>query len=230
MKVMEIISEPHIKQTFLRDVILGGQDGLVNVLGIILGVGIASLDTRLVLIAGLAATFAESVSMAAVAYTSETARGDHYEAELAREKREVEEIPGAEREEIRDIYRKKGFSGRLLEEIVAKITSDKKIWVDTMMREELNLEPVNQKDALKSSLIVGSAAVVGSLIPLSSFFFLPVKEGIVVSLAISSLALFLTGFYKGLATTGKPLKSGLQLFIIGMTAALIGYLIGLVFR
>lgn len=222
--------EPHTQPTLLRDVILGGQDGLVNVLGIILGVGVASSDTRLVLVAGLAATLAESVSMAAVAYTSEMARHDHYLSERKREEREVEEMPEMEKEEIRTIYREKGFSGRLLEEIVQKITSDKKIWIETMMREELNLSPVNKRDTLQTSVVVGVSAVVGSLIPLTPFFLVDVKNGIGLSLTFSALALFLTGFYKGKVTVGRPVKSGFELLTIGMMAALIGYGIGLVFK
>jgi len=117
---MEMPREPHVEESYLADVILGGQDGLVNVLGVILGVAAASGDQRIIIAAGLAATFAESVSMGAVAFTSMRARRDFYEAELAREKREMVEVPEVETEEIREIYRKKGFKGKLLEQIVEK--------------------------------------------------------------------------------------------------------------
>ena len=125
----------------LRDIILGGQDGLVNVLGVILAVATAVSDVRIVLIAGLAATFAESISMAAVAYTSTKAARDFYKAELAREKREMKDMPDLERKEIRIIYARKGFSGALLNSIVKKITSNKRLWLKTMMEEELHLYP-----------------------------------------------------------------------------------------
>ena len=115
---MEQPKEPHIEHSYLADIILGGQDGLVNVLGVILGVAAASGDQRIIIAAGLAATFAESVSMGAVAFTSMRARRDFYLSELEREKREMVEMPEVEREEIREIYRKKGFSGKLLEQIV----------------------------------------------------------------------------------------------------------------
>lgn len=223
-------TEPHTKDTFLRDIILGGQDGLVNVLGIILGVSVASGDTRLIIVAGLAATFAESVSMAAVAYTSEMARHDHYLSERKREEREVEEVPDVEREEIREIYRQKGFRDALLEEIVKKITSDKAVWIETMMKEELNLAPVNKTDALRTAILVGVSALVGSLIPLAPFFLFPVSAGISLSLIVSALALFLTGFYKARVTVGRPFKSGIELLVIGMTAALIGFVIGTLFK
>src|SRR3990172_765589 len=164
--------EPHKVSSNLRDIILGGQDGLVNVLGIILGIAVASQDLRIILAGGLAATFAESISMAAVAYTSTRAQQSFYESELTREKREIKEVPEMEVEEIREIYRKKGFSGKLLEDVVAKITSDEEVWLDEMMKFELGLQSVETKNALGSALVVGIAALVGSLIPLTPFFVL----------------------------------------------------------
>ena len=93
----------------MRDIILGWQDGLVNVLGVVLAIAAATVDTKTVIIAGLAATFAESISMAAVAYTSSKASRDFYNRELQVEKMEIKKFPELERKEIRDIYYKKGF-------------------------------------------------------------------------------------------------------------------------
>jgi len=81
--------DPHRRASWLSNIILGGQDGLVNVLGVVLGVAAATNDTRIVLVAGLAATFAESVSMGAVAYTSTRADSDFYESEREREYRHI---------------------------------------------------------------------------------------------------------------------------------------------
>ncbi len=227
---MEQVKEPHIENSSLADIILGGQDGLVNVLGVILGVAAASGDIRIVIAAGLAATFAESVSMGAVAFTSMRARRDFYLSELAREKKEMEEVPEIEREEIREIYRQKGFSGKLLEQIVQKITSNEKVWLDTMMREELGLEQIEEGQTVKSSITVFVSAMVGSFIPLTPFFFLAVGQGIIVSFVVSAVTLFAVGVYKAKATVGRPLRSGFELMLIGMLAALIGYAIGFLFK
>lgn len=222
--------EPHVEESYVADIILGGQDGLVNVLGVILGVAAASGEARIIIAAGLAATFAESVSMGAVVFTSMRARQDFYLSELAREKREMEEVPEIEREEIREIYRKKGFSGKLLEQIVVKITSDEKVWLDTMMKEELGLEPIDMRQVMRSSTIVFISAMIGSFIPLTPFFFLPIGGAIAVSLGISGTALFLVGVYKAKRMVGKPVRAGLELLVIGMLAALIGYVIGVLFK
>lgn len=213
----------------LSDMILGGQDGLVNVLGVILGVAAASNDIKIVIAGGLAATFAESISMAAVALTSKMAERDHFISELAREKREINEMPEKEEAEIRRVYKAKGFDGKLLDDITSHVMSSDKLWVDQMMKEELELKPVTQKEIYTSSFVVGFAALVGSFVPITPYFFAPIKTALWISLGVSVIVLFLVGMYKAKMTVGKPVKSGFQMVIIGMSAALAGYFIGKLF-
>jgi len=218
--------EPHPAGSYkLRDVILGGQDGLVNVLGVILAVATATQDARIVIIAGLAAMFAESISMAAVAYTSSKAVNEYYKGQLNREKKEIKEIPEMERKEIYNIYKRKGFSGPVLAAIVKKITSNKRLWLRTMMEEELHLYPDSSSPG-KDAAIVGVSAIVGSLIPLLPFLVVNVGFGMVLSLILSVIVLFITGAIKNKITIGHPARGGIEMAIIGMAAALIGYAIG----
>src|SRR6202047_3122540 len=156
----------------LRDIILGGQDGLVNVLGLVLGVAAATAQLRIILAAALAATFSESIAMAGVVYTSALAERDYYLAMLAKEQREVEELPDVETEEVRQIFRDKGLHGGVLEGVVKEITSDKKVWVDVMMRDELHLTPVAGTNAVGRALVTGFSTLLGSLLPLIPFLFL----------------------------------------------------------
>jgi len=218
--------DPHQQASALSDIILGGQDGLVNVLGVILGVAAATGDTYVIMVAGLAATFAESVSMAAVAYTSTLADADYYESEREREYRHIEEVPNLEKEEIRAIYRAKGFSGKLLERIVETITASPDVWVAVMMSEEHQLRPINRRTAFRSAIIVGIAAIVGSLIPLGPFLITSVGMGILLSIALSALVLFIVGAVKARMTVGHPGKSGLEMAVIGTISALVGYAVG----
>ncbi|MBI4895048.1 MAG: VIT1/CCC1 transporter family protein [Candidatus Aenigmarchaeota archaeon] len=211
----------------LRDFILGFQDGLVNVLGIVLAVAVASGDLKIIMIAGLAAAFAESISMAAVAYTSTKSEKDFYKAELEREKWEIENMPLEEKKEIRDIYHKKGFRGKLLNDIVKHITSNKKLWIDTMMKEELNLIDDIKQSPIKSAILVGISAMIGSFIPLIAFLFMPVTAAVIGSIIFSLIILFIVGVQKARITTGSPIKSGLEIAIIGIASALAGYGIGL---
>jgi len=222
--------ERHFKGKGISDVILGGQDGLVNVLGVTLGVASATNNPFVILVAGLAATFAETISMAAVAYTSVKADRDYYNAERALEEEEVEKIPQHEVEEIREIYAKKGFKGKLLSDIVKVITSNKKVWVDTMMTEELNLSPKFGGSPLKSGLVVFISTLIGSLIPLipfTLFNIFSVGSAMIVSLVLSVIVLFAVGAVKARLTVGNWFTSGLELAIIGSVAAGTGYFIGL---
>lgn len=220
------LHDPHHTTTEISDIILGGQDGLVNVLGVILGIAAATGDPNVVIIAGLAATFAESVSMGAVAYTSTIASADVYESEREREYRHIQQSPTLEREEIVEIYQRKGFEGELLDKIVNTITANKDVWVAVMMAEEHGLAPTNRSQALRSALVVGFSAIVGSLIPLFPFFFFPVTPSMVLSVLVAAITLFIVGVYKARLTVGNPGKSGLEMAVIGTLSALAGYAVG----
>lgn len=220
------LNDPHRQASALSDIILGGQDGLVNVLGVILGVAAATSDARIVLVAGLAATFAESVSMGAVAYTSTLADADYYEAERAREFRHITQVPHLEKNEIREIYARKGFEGDLLNRIVETITANEEVWVTVMMSEEHQISPIDRRQAIKSALVVGFSAIVGSLIPLAPFVFLPVGPSMWVAVLVTALVLFGVGAYKARTMVGHPGKSGLEMAVIGTLSALVGYGVG----
>jgi predicted membrane protein (TIGR00267 family) len=222
--------EPHKKGNTLSDVILGGQDGLVSILGLMLGLAAATRSTRIIIAGGLATIFAETLSMSAVAYTSKMAARDHYAAEREREVKEIEEVPEIERQEIVDIYSAKGFTGKLLDDIVDHITANDKLWIETMMRDELNLLPVLKRDVYNYTVVVGISTFSGAILPLIPFFFLAVHPALVTALIISIVVLAAIGIYKANMTLGKPLKSALQMVIIGMGAAFAGYLIGLIFK
>jgi len=223
---LEATTEKHSKVIGLfKEFILGGQDGLVNVLGVLLGIAIATSSAKLVIIAGLAAAFAESFSMAAVAYTSAKAEEDYYCSEENKEKFEMSNVPAVEKQEVYDIYHRKGFRGKLLNDIVKEIISNKKMWLDIMMKEELGLSK-EFIHPVKSAIIVGLAAIIGSFIPLIPFFIFPIGISIIISIIISAVALFITGAIEGKMTLGKWVKNGFQLMIIGMAAAGIGFLVG----
>jgi VIT1/CCC1 family predicted Fe2+/Mn2+ transporter len=224
------VVDPHRHQSSLSDIILGGQDGVVNVLGVILGVAAASADPRIVLAAGVAAGLAESVSMAAVAYTSRRADQARYESELARERRHIERVPALESDEIRDSFRSKGFSGELLDQIVSTITSNKEVWVAIMMAEELKLAPIDRQATWRASAVVGGAALVGSALPLLPFLWLAVPTAMVTAVVLAAVTLFAVGAYKSATTVGYWLWGGLEMSGIGLAAAAIGWAVGLVFH
>ncbi len=222
--------EQHGGNNSLRDVILGGQDGLVNMLGIALGVVAGGGSSHILVVTGIAAAITESISMGAVAYTSFGSDRDFYLAEEKRELSDVSSKPDEEREEIREIYRSKGFEGKLLDDVVATITSNRETWVRTMMDEELHLQPVEQRSLLRSAVVVTVATLIGHLIPLAPFLVVARPTAILAAIAFSAVTLFAVGVYSAKSLTGDWRKSGLQMMAIGLGAAGLGFLIGHLFH
>jgi predicted membrane protein (TIGR00267 family) len=222
--------EAHPKTNWLRDVILGGQDGLVNILGIILGVIAGGGSETVLIVAGFAAAITESISMGAVGYTSSISERDYYRAERAREAAEIDTSPDAERQEIRDIYAAKGFSGQLLDEVVETITANRDTWLTTMMDEELHLQPVDSRATLRTASVIGIATLIGHLIPLVPFLFLARTPALVLAIALSAIALFAVGVYSAVTLVGDWRTSGIKMVAIGLGAAAIGFAVGRLFN
>jgi VIT1/CCC1 family predicted Fe2+/Mn2+ transporter len=221
--------DPHRSGSSVSNVILGSQDGIVNVLGVLLGVAAASASSRIVLAAGVATAFAESISMAAVAYTSTRAAADVYRSEREREYRHVRRVPALEREEIRELYQRKGIGGALLDQIVETITANPDVWVSVMMAEEHKLPPLERSHALRSAVVVGVAAMLGSLVPVLPFLFLGVGGASWTSVAVAAASLFAIGVYKARRTIGRPLTAGIEMVAIGIASAFAGWAIGALF-
>ncbi len=222
--------EQHRQVNWLRDVILGGQDGLVNILGIVLGVIAGGGSKAVLLAAGFAAAITESISMGAVGYTSTVSERDYYQAEQAREAAEIDATPEAERQEIRDIYAAKGFAGDLLNRVVDTITANRDRWLSTMMDEELHLQPVQTPDILRSAVVITIATLIGHLIPLLPFVWLPRATALITAFVLSAGVLFGVGVYSSVTLVGDWRKNGSKMVAIGLGAAAVGFLIGHLFH
>jgi VIT1/CCC1 family predicted Fe2+/Mn2+ transporter len=225
---LKVKSERHSRPTLLSNFILGSQDGLVNVLGILLGLTAATTDVRIFFVAALAALGAESISMGAVAYTSTSARRRVYLKETNREGQEMKDVPEIEREEVEGIFRRWGYEGKELENLTRLIVRNPKAMLDLMMSYELDLAPVGKSEALRSALVVGSSTIFGSFIPLIPYLFAGknILAGTEASVIFSGAALFCIGVYEAKTTVGSIWRSGLQMAAIGLTAGLAGFMIG----
>ena len=220
------------KHTFaedLHDWILGGQDGLVNVLGSILGVAIVTSEKQIVLVAGLASLAAESISMAAVAYTSVKASNSYYESEREAQRKAIDENPILQREILIDIYERKGLSRIDAQRVVAELTKDKTVWLQTSMEEHLHMAAPEETGPLHSAFVVGFASLLGSLVPLLPFFFLSGMSAIYTSCITSVVALFGLGAAGAKLTIGDWKRRGFELALIGGTAAAVSVFIGWIF-
>jgi VIT1/CCC1 family predicted Fe2+/Mn2+ transporter len=199
----------HNPAIHLQDIILGGQDGLVNVLGISLGVFASTGDVQFVIVSGLAAMFAESISMGACAYTS-TKAAVHYEVKDAKD-------AGFTKKEAEKILAKSDLAGQKLAFAKRRLTS--------------HLEDGGSMGPLTKGAKVWISTMLGSAIPLAPYFFInDVALAAGVSIAVSGIVLFGTGALKAKMTVGDWKGSGAEMLLVGALAAIAGYVIGSILK
>lgn len=214
-----------------EDFIYGSFDGSVTTFAVVAGAIGASLSPTIVLILGFANLFADGFAMAAGSYQATRARIEFIQKERKREEWEIDHMEDSEKQEIRDIYAKKGFTEELLDEIVRVITARKKVWVDTMMREELGLMEDDKKpiDAAVSTIM---GFVLIGLIPLIPFVIMQIgdlamaSDGFSFSVIFTGIAFLLIGIIKGRIVKKPLLRSGGITLLIGGIAATAAYLVG----
>ena len=219
--------EPHLKESSaIRDFVFGFGDGINTSLGIAAGVGAADVSSNLIILAALVGMFTGAKAMAVQNYLAVKTQRQLLTSEIKREKWEIEHKPDDERKEIEDIYKAKGFSGKELEMIVNKITSDKKVWLDTMLTEELNLNLDIGGSPLKSALRMFVSFLIGGMLPILPFFFLSGLDALFVAIGISISTSFTVGVIKSKMANTNKIVGGLEMAGLGTGIALIGYGIG----
>jgi predicted membrane protein (TIGR00267 family) len=210
----------------IREVVFGMNDGLITTLCFLAGLSSAIAHERVILLAGLAEMVAGALSMALGAYLSTKAQREFFEQEIARERREIEEVPEHEREEVEEIYRDHGFTEEEVAIITRRITADKERWLRFMLREELGLAEETFDNPVESGAIMGVSFVIGSLPPLLPYLLLPASKALPLTIVLSILMLFGLGVGKTRVTKASWLRSGLEVVILGAVAAAVGYGLG----
>lgn len=204
----------------VRDVVIGMADGLTVPFALAAGLSGAVNTTGVIVVAGLAEIAAGSIAMGLGGYLAARTDREHYASERAREFLEIREMPVAERQEVAAVFRGYGLDDEQAAPVVSAICSDPDRWVDFMMRYELGLEAPDPGRAVRSALTIGLSYVVGGLVPLAPYMTTGnVLKGLVVSAAVTLLALFAFGAVKGRLTEIKPLVGGFQTVGIGGIAA-----------
>lgn len=206
--------------------IYGATDGVVTSLGFVIGVYGALHDSRIILITGIAGATAGSLSMGFSAYISSKSQSEFFLAEIERERREMREMPEKEKEEVRKIYRAKGFRGQELETVVGRITADPKVWLRCMMEEELGLVVETFDTAWMVGAITAVSYVLAAFLPILPYAWKTPEEAFRWSAGLSIITLFGLGAGKTRLTRLSPWRSGLELVGIGLAAALVGFCIG----
>lgn len=224
--------EPHIKESnYIRDLVFGFGDGVNTSLGIVAGVGGAIISADVVILAALIGMFTGAKAMAVQNYLAVKSQREILESEIKREEDEIESVPDKERQEIEDIYREKGFEGEDLDKVVGKITSNKDVWLKTMLTEELGLNLEILGNPLKGALVMFGSFLLGGILPILPYF--AVKAGlmssvaaIVVAIIISIVSSFIVGALKGRIAKKSWIKGGIEMAGLGTGIALVGYGIG----
>lgn len=217
--------------SYLRDAILGGIDGCVTTFAVVASVAGAGLPGLVALALGLSSLIADGFSMGVSNYQGVKSEQDAVQRTRAMENRHIRQVPDGEREEVRQIFARKGFDGEILEQIVDKISADEALWVDTMLREEHGLD-LRRFSPLKAALWTFFAFLFVGSIPLIPFL-LPsvgVNVAFAVSILMTGITFFGIGFAKGIIIGEKRWRSGFETLLMGGGAALIAYWIGGLFE
>jgi VIT1/CCC1 family predicted Fe2+/Mn2+ transporter len=213
---------------YIRDFIYGGIDGAVTTFAVVSGVSGAELSPTIVLILGFANLAADGFSMAASNYLGTRAEMDDYKRIEKIEYRHIEVAPEGEREEVRQIYREKGFEGDELENAVNLITADKDRWVKTMLADEYGLA-AEVRSPWYAAFATFSAFVICGLVPLLPYLF-GATSSFLVSCILTGVTFFLIGSFKSRWSTSSWLRSGLETLFVGALAASLAYVVGVLLK
>lgn len=215
---------------WLGDAIYGANDGLGAVFGIVSGVaGATGSASHIVLISGLAGMLASALSMGSGAYLATKSEREVYEAEIERERGEIEEDPEEEREELSLMYQLKGFSEAEANLLASRLSEQPEQFLRTMAHEELGLSEESFPSPWTSAISATISTAIGAFIPIIPFFFMSGILAIIAAAGISLLAHFLVGAAKTLVTGRSWLNSGTEMTVVGAIEAVITYALGVAF-
>lgn len=215
----------------VSDAVLGGIDGCVTTFAVVSGVVGAGLPSPVAVILGFANLLADGFSMAVSNYESHRTKQEFIDSVHRSEEQHIDLIPEGEREEIREIFRRKGFAGEVLETIVSTISEDRNLWVDTMLSEEHGMDKSPSRPWASAGATFGAFLLVGSM-PLLPFLHpdWQIQQKFIFSACIAGLAFFIIGMLKSLAFERPVLRSGIRTLLTGGAAASLAYYTGYLLR
>ncbi|MER2491337.1 VIT1/CCC1 transporter family protein [Catenovulum sediminis] len=212
------------KRENISDAVLGGIDGCISTFAVVSGSVGAGFPSSVAVILGFANLFADGFSMAISNYESSNAESEYLESVIKSEEQHIQEVPDGEREEIRQIYRAKGFEGELLEKVVDKITTNKEVWLEIMLAEEHALCKNTKNPIISASVTFLSFIAVGA-VPLLPYLgsSLTMNQQFIMSAFLAGIMFFVIGMLKSLALAKPLLLSGIRTLLTGGTAAALAY-------
>jgi len=216
--------------SWVADAIYGANDGLGAVFGIVSGVaGATSNQQHYILVAGLAGMLASTLSMGAGAYLAAKSEAEVYEAEISRERAEVEENPEEEIEEMSLFYQLQGFTPEESQKMAERLAEQPEQFVQAMAQSELGLSEHRFPNQWTAAFSAGISTAIGAFVPVIPFFFSGGLDAVLTSFGISLAAHFAVGALKSLITIRSWWASGLEMTWIGVIVAVVTYGLGLAF-
>lgn len=216
-------------EKYLGEFVYGGIDGCVTTFAVVAGAVGAGLDSAIIIILGFANLLADGFAMSVGAYLSTKSENDNFQKHRQIESWEVDNMPDAEREEIREIYKTKGFEGELLEQVVAVITSDKDRWVDEMMKDELEMMEEDKSPIWMGAVTYISFLSIG-LIPLLVYvadYIRPLHTNLfLIASVLTALGFTLIGWLKTYVNQTSAWRGVLETLLLGGIAAAVSYFVG----
>lgn len=224
-------TEKHLKSSdFITDMVIGMSDGLTVPFALAAGLSGAVSSNTIVITAGIAEIVAGCIAMGLGGYLAGKTEQEHYQSELKREYDEVENEREKEIAEVKEVFAEYGIDDAGQTLLVNQLAKNKTKWVNFMMKFELGLEEPNPQRARNSALTIGLAYLVGGLLPLTAYFFTATpKEGLLISAIITTICLFIFGYFKSKITGQPPLKGALKVTAIGLIAAAAAYFVAVGF-
>src|SRR5580704_7672228 len=229
-KITGTSEEPwHQKESggFLRNTIYGFNDGLTANFGLVAGVigASATQQYHMVVVAGVAGLIADALSMGASGYLAAKSEQEVYAHEIAMERDEVALMPEVERDELALIYQAKGMDREAAERLATQVMADPQRMLAEQVQEELKIgDPV--MSPLREGWVTGLATGIGAVIPVFPFFFWQGRAAIVVSFTVAMLSHFVVGAARSIFTGRGVFRSGLDMFVVGIGVAVVGYYVG----
>ncbi len=210
----------------IREVIFGAEDGLVTAVSIVAGLTGAYVASEIIILAGVIAAVGGAISMALGTYLGNKSQLEFYNREINVERKEIKETPGKERKEVEEHFKGLGFKGRLLNQVVEKIASNKKALLEFMIKEELGISKDIMYRPQRAALFMGVSFLAVSAIPISPYVFLEPLKAIRLAVPATAVALFLIGAVKTKITGVNWQKSGIEMLVVGTVASTAAYLAG----
>jgi len=210
----------------LREIVFGAEDGMVSTLGAMTGIAIGTSDHFTVILAGLVIVAVESTGMSVGSYLSNKSVQEIDERKLIEEKEEIEKYPQEEKKELVELLIEDGWPQDLSLQMAEVAAKDKNLMLKEMAYRELDIVPGKSESPLADSFFMFFSYVIGGMIPVLPYFFLPIYQAIIVSVIITLIGLFSLGALTTRFTKRNWLKAGAEMLVLASVAALIGYVIG----